>query len=173
MTRICSNPGKTAVLSVMFLAASGGLALAQQGTKSGSEPTTTGLKVGHVDYKKEMGSLLEAAQKLRESIQHLARQKAGPERDAAIQAAKDALLSTQRAMLQLPPELRVSNVSVREAREWPTAMARLDAASQRLRESVEAMSKEQAGKRRNDAIASVHEALSQAQEAMLAIPEDK
>ena len=118
-----------------------------------------------------MDGLLTAAQKLRESIQQLARQEPGPKRDAAINAARDALLATQRAMLQLPPELRVEDVKVREAKDWPKAMARLDSAAQTLRESVEAMSKQPAGKGRDDAIATIQTALAETQKAMLALPE--
>lgn len=49
---------------------------------------------------------MRAAQRLRESIQALAQQKPGMERDIALNAAREALYDTQQAMIQLPPELR-------------------------------------------------------------------
>ncbi len=62
-------------------------------------------------------------------------------------------------------------MKVREAKDWPKAMARLDGAAQKLRESVEAMSKQPSGKGQGDAIATVKKALAETQDAMLALPE--
>ena len=140
---------RTTLILAVFLASGGAYAQSQP---SGSSNSATGqLKVGHVDHTKAMDGLLMAAQKLRESIQQMAQQEPGPKRDAAIDAAHDALLLTQRGMLKLPPELRVEDVKVREAKDWPKAMARLDAAAQTLRTSIDAMSKQTAGKGRDDA----------------------
>jgi len=156
------------VLSVLLAS---GAASAQSSASSGTGTgDKAGLQVGHVDHTRSMDNLLSAAQKLRESIQQLAQQEPGPKRETAIEAARQALLLTQRAMLQLPPEMRVEDVKVREAKDWPKAMARLDGAAQKLRESVEAMSKQPSGKGQGDAIATVKKALAETH-AMLALPE--
>lgn len=162
--------GSTSLLIALLVGAGGLNTQAQTGSSTGSAGKAE-LKVGHVDHTRSMDGLLGAAQKFREAIQQLAKQEPGPKRDAAIEATRDALLLTQRAMLQLPPELRVEDVKIRDAKDWPKAMARLDSAAQKLRESVEAMSKQSAGKGRDDAVATVNKALAETQQAMLALPE--
>lgn len=167
--RFCRS-GAATFLVICSLGASGAYAQAQTGS-SASPAEKAGLRVGHVDHSRVMDDLLGAAQKFREAIQQLAQHEPGPKRDAAVEASRDALLLTQRAMLQLPPELRVEDVKVRDAKDWPKAMARLDTAAQKLRASIEAMSKQPAGKPRDDAVATVNKALAETQQAMLAIPE--
>lgn len=158
------------LLVACLLGAGGAYAQSQPGPAVGSGDKAE-LKVGHVDHTRAMDNLLAAAQRFREAIQQLAQQEPGPKRDAAIEASRDALLLTQKAMLQLPPDLRVEDVKVREAKDWPKAMARLDSAAQKLREAVEAMSKQPAGKGQDAAITTVNKALAETQQAMLAIPE--
>ena len=58
------------------------------------------------DYSRSMDRLLVAAQTLREAIQTMAQQPSGEERNRAIAGAREALLQTQRAMLEIPPALR-------------------------------------------------------------------
>ena len=170
MSKPSMTSAATSTILAMLLAA-GGVNAQSPSTSSAGVGDRTAVQVGHVDHTRLMDGLLSAAQKLREAIQQLAQQHPGPKRQAAIEAARDALPLTQRAMLQLPPELRVEDVKVREGKDWPKAMARLDSAAQKLRESVEGMSKQPAGKGRDDAIAAVKKALSGAEEAMLALPE--
>lgn len=161
----------TSLVLALAIGASGAYAQSQPGQANAGSAGQAEMKVGHVDHTRSMDNLLAAAQKFREAIQAMARQEPGPKRDAAMDATREALLLTQRAMLQLPPDLRVEDVKVREAKDWPKAMARLDSASQKLHESIEAMSKQQGGKGRDDAIGTVKTALDDTEEAMLAIPE--
>lgn len=58
------------------------------------------------DYSRSMEYLFVAAQSLREAIQAMAQHPAGPRRNAAIDRAQEALLTTQAAMVQLPAEAR-------------------------------------------------------------------
>lgn len=61
-----------------------------------------------VEYSQAMERLFQAAQRLRESVQAMAQQPAGERRNQAIAQAREALLSTHQAMVQLPPDLRTS-----------------------------------------------------------------
>jgi hypothetical protein len=61
-----------------------------------------------VQYSPAMQRLFQAAQRLRESVQDMAQQPAGPQRNEAMQTAEHALLATQEAMVQLPESLRVT-----------------------------------------------------------------
>jgi hypothetical protein len=58
------------------------------------------------NYTQSMERLQEAAQRLRDAVQAMAQQPAGPRRNEAMRQANDALFDTQQAMIQLPPELR-------------------------------------------------------------------
>jgi hypothetical protein len=60
------------------------------------------------NYTKSFERLKQAAQKLRESVQAMAQEPAGPRRDAAASAAREALIETQQAMVMLPPDLRTA-----------------------------------------------------------------
>lgn len=168
MKAACRMLAGTSLVVAALLANS---ARAQPQSPSSNSGDEAQLKVGHVDYARSLESLLEAAQELRKSIQHMAQQEPGPTRAAAIDAAYEALVQTQRAMLKLPPDWRIEDVKVRDAKEWPKAMARLDAAARSLQDSIEAISKQPNGKARSEAIASVRRALSETQRAMLAVPE--
>ena len=58
------------------------------------------------NYTKAMDRLRQAAGKLRESVQAMVEQPAGPHRNAAAREAREAILETQQAMISLPPQLR-------------------------------------------------------------------
>lgn len=132
----------------------------------GAEPRQVGTQP---QYSASMDRLLQAAQRLRETIQTLANAPAGDQRNAAIRTARAALLDTQRAMIDLPPELRTRTGTVSEA-EYGKAMSELKQAAQRLRDSAQAMAQQPAGERRNDAIHQVNTALLEVNEAMVQLP---
>lgn len=114
-------------MKIHLLSAAIGLALtqgavaqqapSQKGTQQPSTPAVTaaasapGDKVSapsssETDYSRSMERLTKAAQNLREAVQAMATQPAGERRNEAMRQANDALLETQQAMVQLPPELR-------------------------------------------------------------------
>ncbi|HWI14129.1 MAG TPA: hypothetical protein VNT02_07725 [Burkholderiales bacterium] len=118
---------------------------------------------------KAMERLTEAAQRLRETIQALAKAPVGPQRDGAMESARQALRETQQAMIDLPPELRARSVPMSEA-EYARAMDRLQDAAQRLRDSAHAMATQLGGQRRNEAIDRVNTALREVNQAMVQLP---
>lgn len=120
------------------------------------------------DYSQSMNKLLQAAQDLRESIQAMAQMPAGPQRERALSQSREALLETQRAMLELPPELRQAKPS--QAGHDAQALRELMRAADRLRESVQAMASQQPGAARNQAMAQARQALFDTQQAMIALP---
>jgi hypothetical protein len=138
----------------------------QEPSSSGSTVTTTS-----ANYTASMSRLQEAAQRLRESIQAMAQQPAGPGRDKAIEQAHQALYDTQSAMIQLPPELR-SGPGAGSQPNYTESMERLRQAAQKLRESVQAMAQQPAGERRNQAAREAREALLETQQAMVMLPPD-
>ena len=150
---------EVAVLAGLLFAA--GAPLAQK-----AEPPAAGA-TAPTNYGKSMVRLQQAAQKLREAVQAMAQQPAGPRRAQAMDEAREALLETQRAMVELPPELRQG-----EGLEpnYTQSMARLQEAAQRLREAVQAMAQQPAGPRRNDAIREANQALFDTQQAMIELP---
>lgn len=112
-----------------------------------------------------MQKLTQAAQQLRESIQLMAQKKhPGADRDAAISQAQAALLDTQRAMLELPPEMR-SWGSVSTA-SYDESVKKLMKAADSLRDSIQEMAQKPAGDARNQAIRQANEALLETQSAM-------
>lgn len=117
-----------------------------------------------------MDRLLQAAQRLRETIQALANAPAGPQRNAAIETAREALLDTQAAMIELPPELRTRSAKPMSDAQYAQAMDELKRAAQRLRDAAQAMAQQPAGERRNDAVAQVNEALMEVNQAMVQLP---
>ncbi|MGQ0752700.1 MAG: hypothetical protein ACT4PS_19435 [Betaproteobacteria bacterium] len=119
---------------------------------------------------KSMERLKQAADRLRKSIQEMADQPAGPRRNDAIKAAHAALRDTQSAMIQLPPELRLSSADGGSGTGYTDSMARLKEAAQKLRESVQAMADQPAGPRRNEAMDQAREALLETQQAMINLP---
>lgn len=126
-------------------------------TRSGGTVVST-----QANYSQSMDELMRAAQRLRESIQALATQQRGPERDRALLAAREALYETQHAMIQLPPELRQS-----KAPNEAQSMAHLKAASERLYGALHAMSKQPAGDRRNAAMRQANDALFETEYAIV------
>jgi hypothetical protein len=160
--------GGSLIVAVFFLS---GHLHAQQQSLVRSPGENASLEVGHVDYSKSLESLLNAAHELRKSIQELAQQEVGPQSSAAIEASHEALLQTQRAMLRLPPDWRIDDVEVREAKEWPKVMARLDAATRSLENSLKTLSKRPDLDGWAEAMASVRRAISETEQAMLALPE--
>lgn len=73
---------------------------------AGSAGAQTAGSTAPTNYGESMVRLQQAAQKLREAVQAMAQQPAGPRRNEAMRQANDALFDTQQAMIQLPPELR-------------------------------------------------------------------
>jgi hypothetical protein len=140
---------------------------AQSSSGAASQPQSSGSGTvisTQPQHTEAMQKLTQAAQRLRESIQAMAQKKTGPDRDAAMSKAQEALLDTQRAMVQLPPDMRslgtVSTVSYDES------VKKLMKASDSLRESIQAMAQQPAGERRNQAIRQANEALLETQSAM-------
>lgn len=121
------------------------------------------------DYSKSMERLQQAAQKLREAVQAMAQEPAGERRNRAIAQAQEGLLETHRAMMALPPELRVGSAT---SPDYTKSMERLQAAAQKLREAAQAMAQQPAGERRNQSIDQVRQALFDTQQAMIALPPD-
>ena len=115
-------------------------------------------------YTPAMRRLTDAAQHLRESIRAMARKPAGPERDAAIAEANRALLATQRAMLELPPQMRVTGMT--DTTGYDASVKKLMQTADTLRDSIHAMASEPAGPRRNEAIRDANRALLDTQVAM-------
>lgn len=129
-------------------------------------PATTGAVTSVQPVRTEsMQNLLQAAQLLRESIQALAQKPPGPEREAAINEAHQALLRTQQAMVTLPPELR-STGTMGSTAGYDTSVKKLMKAADALRESVQEMATQPAGPRRNAAIQTANRALLDTQVAM-------
>ena len=58
------------------------------------------------EYTAAMENLLKAGQRFREAIQSMAQLQQGPQRDQAIKDAQQALVDTNAAMIQMPPEMR-------------------------------------------------------------------
>jgi sporulation protein YlmC with PRC-barrel domain len=162
----------------------GASATAAASSQGGSVVTTS------PQYTESMKRLQAAAQKLRESIQAMAHAPAGESRDGAIKEAHQALYDTNQAMIQLPPELRSdpkppagavgststsagaggsagSSAAAASQAEYSRAMDKLQKSAQQLREAIQAMSQQPAGDRRNQAMKEAHQALYDANRAMM------
>ncbi|MEJ8838821.1 hypothetical protein [Ramlibacter sp. AN1133] len=113
-----------------------------------------------------MQRLEATGQELREAIQSLAGKVPGPERDIAIAKAQEALLKTQQAMVDLPPEYRSTAATRMHGSGYDQSVRALMAAADSLRQSVHAMAREPAGERRNQAIRDANRALLATQVAM-------
>jgi len=121
------------------------------------------------NYSDSMARLQEAAQRLRESIQSMAQQPSGERRDAALEQAHKALFDAQQAMIQLPPEMYVTE-GAESLPNYTVAMERLQQAAQKLRESVQAMAQAAAGKNADAAMRQAREAILETQQAMIYLP---
>jgi Beta/Gamma crystallin len=73
---------------------------------SAPDKQSTSASSSDAEYNRSMERLTKAAQNLRAAVQAMAAQPPGQGRNAAMKQANDALLETQQAMVQLPPELR-------------------------------------------------------------------
>lgn len=147
----------------VFAAAAAAGAAAQQ-VPSPSTPAAPMVIETHPVYTRSMQRLQDAAQQLRESIQAMAHKPPGPDRDRAIHEAQQALLRTQTAMTELPPEMR-SWGSVSDS-HYDESVRKLMAAADDLRQSVQAMADRPAGARLDEAIRSANQALLDTQTAM-------
>jgi hypothetical protein len=154
------------------------VAQAQQG--SASARGQAGVLSAAPIYSESMVALQRSAQRLREAIQSLAQEHPGLGRDQAMSNARRALYDTQQAMVQLPPEYRVSGAVVANApiaqanpaqnRTFGDSMKELQLAADRLRDAIQAMAQRPASQSRNDAISESHQALLQTQTAMAWVP---
>lgn len=151
----------------MLAASSAAVVQAEQGASAqrGARVVSTS-----ANYSKSMDELMRAAQRLRESIQALAQQKPGMERDIALNAAREALYDTQQAMIQLPPELRNAQRSGGVAPAYSESMRQLQQASDRLYTSLHAMARQPASEGRNAAMREAQEALFETEYAMVWLP---
>lgn len=165
--RKLSTPFSRALLASFVVAsiAVPGSAVAAESDKS-KKPSVVST---NPDYSKSMERLQQAAQKLREAIQAMAQEPVGDRRNRAIGQAQEALFETQRSIMALPPELRVSSSTTPD---YTKSMEQLQAAAQKLREATQAMAQEPAGERRNKAIDQARQALFDTQQAMIALPPD-
>lgn len=160
-------------LKPCILAATLGMTAAWAGAQAPANPADAqrGVPLGagtvvsaQPDPTEAMQKLSQAAQRLRESIQALAQKPAGSERDRGIMQAQEALLETQRAMLQLPPEMRSQGAA--STATYDESVQKMVKASEALRASIEAMNKAPAGEGRNQAIRQANEALLETHAAM-------
>lgn len=163
------KPCVTAIAAIMV--STSAVALAQQ-NKSATASASSNVATTTADYSKSMDQLQRAAQRLRESIQSLSQQPAGPKRDDAMRAAREALWDAQQAMVRLPPELRSAPAgtgSSAVAPKYEDSMRDLKQASDRLYSAIHAMAGQAAGERRNQAIRQARESLFESEQAMLAL----
>lgn len=175
---------KTFAVMAATLLATGSVAVqAQQNRADAARSAETGVISTRADYSRSMEDLQLAAQRLRGSIQALAQEEPGPQRRHALRATREALYDAQRAMIQLPPELRQAPPGVGDAVQpsavkagagqdnvrpsYAEAMAQLQRSGDRLRDAVQDMSHEPAGPRRNRAMQDATTALLDAQQAMV------
>jgi hypothetical protein len=166
-------------LAIGVIAASNvATAQSQQGT--GNARSQIGVISAAPIYSDSMVALQRSAQRLRETIQSLAQRAPGPDRDEAMRAARDALYDTQQAMIRLPPEYRISGITLSNVpiaqgygaqnRTYGDSMRELQLAADRLRDAIQKMAQHPAGSRRNEAIKQAHQALFETQHAMAWVP---
>ena len=160
-----------AVTTAVALFAASNIATVQADQNSTAQASTARVVWTQPTYSKSMDELQRAAERLRESIQTLAQQAPGPQRDMALKAAREALYDTQQAMIRMPPELRTGTSSRGAvAGDYAQTMRELRHAADRLYNAIHAMAKQPAGERRNQAIREAHEALLETQSAMVWLP---
>lgn len=155
---------------IVFLSLSAALAAAPCALAQTSS-ASAGASAVSTDPSASMARLQEAAQRLRDSIQAMAQQPLERGRNNAIDAANLALFDVQRAMIQLPPELRAGPGTDNHP-NYTQSYERLKQAAQKLRDSVQAMAQQPAGERRTRAADAAREALIETQEAMAMLPPD-
>ena len=156
-----------------------------------SPSVTPGAPVASSDPGQAMDRLQTGAQQLREAIQAMAQEPAGPRRNDAIRRAHEALMNTNSSMLQLPPELRgdasaggvgatvgaggagvAGAVYPNSDVEYTRAMEKLMKSAQSLREGIQALAQQQPGPARNEAIKQAQQALYDVNSAMIQLPPD-
>lgn len=115
---------------------------------------------------KTINELQQAAQRLREAVQTMAQAPAGDQRNQAIRAGNDALLSVHRAMANLPPNLLTAGA---DETQYKKAMDLLQQSAQRLREAAQALAQQPAGERRNEAIKQINDSLLETQQVMISV----
>lgn len=116
---------------------------------------------------KTIEELQLAAQRLRDAIQAMAQAPAGEKRNQAIKDGNQALMEVNRAMVNLPPDLLTAAAT---ETNYQKAMDRLKQSAQRLRIAAQALAQEPAGKRRNETIKKINQALLETQQVMIDIP---
>lgn len=152
--------GATAIAAAVSL---GSLpSYSQQSSKSTQQSEKS--ETHSATYSQPMRRLLEAAQRLRDSAHAMAGAKEGKVNAEAIRQVNKALLETQLAMIDLPPELRTTDDPPVVEKK---SMERLLQAAQKLREATQALAAEDAGEGRNKAIEQANEALFETQQAMI------
>lgn len=155
-----------------------GAASAQTDQNSGARDQSaasdqSGLMVRHTTAAEPVERLQESVRELREATLLMQRRQNSPDREKAVAAAQDALRAAQKAMLELPADMRVESARLREAKDWPLAMDRLDKATQSLQKSAEDLKNMPAGEDRDAAIKAIQDALEKTQRAMAALPDWK
>jgi cell fate (sporulation/competence/biofilm development) regulator YmcA (YheA/YmcA/DUF963 family) len=168
-----------AAVNLVMLLSAAPLALAQSTTSesthkpaasstsaSGSTMSKSPTRAAHVDAK-PVHELEAAAQRLRDAVHELAQAPAGPKRNEAIRQANRTLLEVQNAIAALPPEIVVA---AGKEGDYKQAMANLESAAQRLRDSAHTLAREPVGEERATAIKDVNKALIDTQQAMIDIP---
>jgi hypothetical protein len=163
------------VAAATALAASFGSAGVVQAQSQPAKPDTAnseGLRIEHTNPTDTMENLNSAVRELREATVLMLNQKApGPKRAEAVEAAQDALMQTQEAILQLPPDMRIADTKIREAKDWPLVMKRLTQATNDLQDAAKTLSQKATGEEHDKAVATMRKALRTAQEAMADLPE--
>lgn len=109
--------------------------------------------------------LVNAANRLNQSIQALSSKQPGPQRDVALANARAALKNTQLAMINLPPEYRAVAVDPGTHGHSRPVRSLMEAADE-LRHAIQSIAQEPAGPRRIEAIRNANRALLDTQFAM-------
>jgi hypothetical protein len=157
------NALSTAILALGLSAAAG--AFAQQAVPAAADHPSR-IVVVQGTPSPALRRLMDTADTLRTAIAQLAHRPAGPERDLALREANKALLTTQQAMLDLPPEYRPVPSTAATA-GYDGSVRNLMTAADTLRDSIHAMARQPAGARRTEAIRDANRALLDTQAAMV------
>jgi len=153
----------TAILALGLATAATAFA---QGTPTRPAEPATGIVVVQGTPSPAMRRLMDTADTLHTAVRELASRPPGPERDLALREANKALLVTQQAMLDLPPEYRPAPAKAATA-GYDGSVRNLMTAADTLRDSIHAMARQPAGERRNEAIRDANRALLDTQAAMV------
>jgi hypothetical protein len=164
---------KTYIAAAAFALASSGIAALQTASAAGMPGDQYhAAAASRVDAKQAVHNLETAAQRLRDAVQAMTDQPAGPKRDRAMHDANRALFDTNQAMLRLPEGYRYYGALKGMPGQPPAgqtfeqSMHELRVASDRLYNAVHAMARESGGQRLDQAIRDVNEALVETHGAM-------